>query len=79
MFRSGSKAEVTFLKFDVRFTPIADIRERVLDLRFGPEGDSCSAARKLLDYLVGNREQRRALVEAAAVTDVDPTAPLSAA
>ena len=36
-------------------------------------------SRKLLDYLVGNREQRRAYVEAAAVTDVDPTAPPSAA
>jgi hypothetical protein len=43
------------------------------------KADSCSAARKLLDYLVGNREQRRVYVVAAAVTDVGPTAPPSAA
>jgi hypothetical protein len=57
----------------------ADIRRQPYDVGFGPQPDSCSAAKKLLDYLVGNREQRRALVEAAAITDVDPTAPLSAA
>jgi hypothetical protein len=59
--------------------PIADIDRRQLDVRFVPEADSCSAARKLLVHLVGNREHRRAYVEAAAVTDVDPTAPPSAA
>jgi hypothetical protein len=59
--------------------PKADIRERDWDVRFVPEADSCSAARKLLVHLVGNREQRRAYVEAAAVTGVDPTAPPSAA
>jgi hypothetical protein len=59
--------------------PIADIAERNWDVRFVPKADSCSAARKLLDYLVGNREQRRVYVVAAAVTDVDPTAPPSAA
>jgi hypothetical protein len=32
-----------------------------------------------LDHLVGNREQRRGYVEAAAVTDVDPTVRPSAA
>jgi hypothetical protein len=37
--------------------PKADIARRQLDVRFVPEADSCSAARKLLDYLAGNREQ----------------------
>jgi hypothetical protein len=42
--------------------------------------DSCSAEKNLsLDHLVGNRKQRRGYVEAAAVTDVDPTARPSAA
>jgi hypothetical protein len=40
--------------------PKAHIAERQLDVRFVPEADSCSAARKLLVHLVGNREQRRA-------------------
>jgi hypothetical protein len=57
--------------------PKADIVQG--NVRFVPIADSCSAARKLLVHLVGNREQRRAYVEAAAVTDVDPTAPPSAA
>ena len=38
----------------------ADIDGRSPDVRFVPEADSCSAARKLLVHLVGNREQRRA-------------------
>jgi hypothetical protein len=60
--------------------PKADIAGRQADVRFVPKADSCSAARKLLDYLIANRELwRRACAEAAAVTDVDPTAPPSAA
>src|SRR4029077_114395 len=40
--------------------PKADIRERVLDVRFGPQADSCSAAkRSLLDHLVGAGAHRR--------------------
>jgi hypothetical protein len=58
--------------------PKADIAGRQLDVRFVPKAHSCSVARKLLVHLVGNREQRRAHVEAAGVTDVDPTAPPSA-
>jgi hypothetical protein len=45
--------------------PKADIGERNWDVRFVAEADSCSAARKLLVHLVGNREQRRALGRAA--------------
>jgi hypothetical protein len=59
--------------------PKADIVQHGGNVRFVPIADSCSASRKLLVHLVGNREQRRAYVEAAAVTDVDPTAPPSAA
>jgi hypothetical protein len=39
--------------------PKADIRERVLDVRFGPIADSCSAKNLLFDHLVGAGEQGR--------------------
>ena len=39
--------------------PKADIGLPPGDVRFVPEADSCSAARKLADCVVGNREQRR--------------------
>ena len=40
--------------------PKADIRERVLDVRFGPQADSCTATkRSLFDHFLSSREQRR--------------------
>ena len=56
--------------------PKADI------VQYGGNVQLCATTglmQRRLDYLVGNREQRHAYVEAAAVTDVDPTAPPSAA
>ena len=38
--------------------PKADIRERVLDVRFGPKANSCTAAKSLsFDHLVGEHEE----------------------
>jgi hypothetical protein len=39
--------------------PKADIRRQLVDVRFGPEADSCTAAKGgLFDHLVGGNEQR---------------------
>ena len=61
----GSKADVTLLNFDVRFTPESGHScVAVSDVRFGPRGDilHCAIGR-LLDHLVGAREQRSRHVE----------------
>jgi hypothetical protein len=53
--------------------PKADIRERVLDVRFGPKADSCSAAKSVLfDHLIGAREHCRRNNETEAVAVLPP-------
>jgi hypothetical protein len=46
--------------------PKADIHQRDFHVRFGPEADSCSAAKNAIDQLVGDGQYAREMVSPSA-------------